>query len=73
MTKKEPKYVVFKSNTFDVANEVYFAYSWNEAQDLWFDKFWENPEADWALAAIVTGSNSWMARVIRWAQERFGK
>lgn len=68
----KPKYVVFKQHTFEPANEVYFAYSLEDANEIQFDKFWDDPKSEWMIAMIITDTDNWLSRLARWIQEKTG-
>lgn len=46
-------YVITKKNTFDVDNEVYFAYSLQEALGYQAASLSSDPEAEWIIAIVL--------------------
>lgn len=47
------KFVVFKNHTFDVQNEVYFAYNFDELLDTLDRLAKEQPDVEWGFADII--------------------
>ena len=63
------EYVVFKTNTFEPANEVYFAYHLGDAMDLKDDKTAVGPDTEWEIAEVLP-TDSWIIKLILWLHKR---
>jgi hypothetical protein len=62
------KYVVFKSNTFEVENQVLFAYTLEDACNLQTMKEAEGDD-EWEIAEVLPRDN-WVFRLYRWLHKR---
>ena len=62
------EYVVFRTNTFEVQNEVHFAYDLEDALNLCTMKRAEDGH-DWEIAEVLP-QDSWVFRLCRWLHKR---
>ena len=64
------KYVVFKKNVYEPANEVYFQYDFEEALDF-MDVKNHTTEDHWVMAEIFP-DDKWYGRLMIWLARKGG-